>query len=153
MRAKPGAVLVGKAGLWYTVNRCTKGPGQRRLVRGGSDDALPSQGVVCLIKPGWVQKAMSDEIPSNQVNEDEVERLRQRLGSYDPRQVAIWREMSPVRRLDLVGQMYRFALETVRTAERQRHPDLSPEEFKWRVIRRMHGDLSLGRARESEPDV
>ena len=100
-----------------------------------------------------MQRAMSEEIPSSQVNEDEVERLRRRLGPYDPRQVAIWRAMSPARRLDLVGQMYRFALETVRTTERQRHPDLSPEEFKWRVIRRMHGDLSLGRARELEPDA
>ncbi len=96
---------------------------------------------------------MSEEILSSRVNEDEVERLRRRLGSYDPRQVAIWRAMSPARRLDLVGQMYRFALETVRTTERQRHPDLPPEEFKWRVIRRMHGDLSLGRARGSEPDA
>jgi hypothetical protein len=36
----------------------------------------------------------------------------------------------------------------VRTTERQRHPDLSPEELNWRVIRRMHGDLSLGRGQE-----
>lgn len=98
---------------------------------------------------------MSDEIPSSQENQDEVERLRlrRRLGAYDPRQVALWRAMSPARRLDLVGQMYHFALETVRTTERQRHPELSPEEFKWRVIRRMHGDRSLGRARESKPDA
>jgi hypothetical protein len=96
---------------------------------------------------------MNKEMPSNPGSEDEVERLRRRLGSYDPRQVAIWREMSPARRLDLVGQMYRLALDTVRTTERRRHPDLSPEAFKWRVIRRMHGDLSLGRARESKPDA
>jgi hypothetical protein len=81
-----------------------------------------------------------------------VERLRQRLGTLDPRQVAIWREMSPARRLDLVGQMYRLALETVRTTERQRHPGLSAEALNWRVIRRMHGDLSLGKALEPMPD-
>jgi hypothetical protein len=60
--------------------------------------------------------------------------------------------MNPARRLELVGQMYRFALEAVRTMERRRHPDLSPEELKWRVIRRMHRDLSLGQTWESESD-
>jgi len=82
----------------------------------------------------------------------DVERLRQRLGRYHPRQVAIWRRMSGARRLDLVGQAYHFALDTVRLTERRRHPDLSPEELKWRVIRRMHGDFSLGRARELHAD-
>lgn len=96
---------------------------------------------------------MSKEGLSIQVYKDEVERLRRRLGPYDPRQVALWRAMSPARRLDLVGQMYHWALETVRTTERQRHPDLSPEEFKWRVIRRMHGDLSLDQTGESQPDA
>jgi len=93
---------------------------------------------------------MSSQQAAEQSNRDEVERLRRRLGSFDPRQVAIWREMSPARRLDLVGQMYRLALETVRLSERRRHPDLSPEELNWRVIRRMHGDLSLGRAQGPE---
>ena len=74
------------------------------------------------------------------------------LEPLDPRQVAIWREMSPARRLDIVGQLYHLALEMVRTTERQRHPDLSPEEFRWRVIRRMHGDLSLGREGEANAD-
>jgi hypothetical protein len=32
----------------------------------------------------------------------------------------------------------------VRLTETRCNPDLSPEELKWRVIRRMHGDLSLG---------
>jgi hypothetical protein len=50
---------------------------------------------------------MSEEIPSIQVNEDEVERLRWRLGSLDPRQVAIWREMSPARRLDLSPEEFK----------------------------------------------
>ena len=75
------------------------------------------------------------------------------LEPLDPRQVAIWRAMSPARRLDLVGQLYHLALETVRTTERQRHPDLPPEEFRWRVIRRMHGDPSLGREREAQADA
>jgi hypothetical protein len=104
---------------------------------------------------------MTDESPSTQSDDasksiaalDEVDRLRQRLGPLDRRQVAIWRGMSPARRLDLVGQMYHFALEMVRTTERRRHPDLSSEEFMWRVIRRMHGDLSLGQARESKSDA
>lgn len=95
---------------------------------------------------------MSSGQAAEQPNKDKVERLRERLGPFDARQVAIWREMSPARRLDLVGQMYRLALETVRLSERRRHPDLSPEELNWRVIRRMHGDLSLGRAQVPESD-
>ena len=78
----------------------------------------------------------------NERNGQEQKRQELRL---DPRRVAIWREMSPARRLDLVGQMCHLALEMVRTTERQRHPDLPPEELQWPVIRRMHGDLSLGR--------
>jgi hypothetical protein len=35
--------------MWYNVNRCTKEPGQWRLAKGSSDDALPSQGVVCFV--------------------------------------------------------------------------------------------------------
>lgn len=87
-----------------------------------------------------------------QVDREEVERVRQRLAPLDPRQVAIWRGMSPARRLELVGQMYRFALEAVRTTERQRHPGLSAEALNWRVVRRMHGDLSLGRPMEPMSD-
>jgi hypothetical protein len=87
---------------------------------------------------------------SVQVDGDEVERLRRRLGPFDGRQVAVWRQMSTARRLDLVGQMYRFALETVRTTERRQHPDLSAEELRWHVIRRIHGDLSLGKVGESK---
>lgn len=93
---------------------------------------------------------MGSERVAGQPNDDKVERLCRRLGTFDPRQVAIWREMSPAQRLDLVGQMYRLALDTVRLSEQRRHPDLSPEELNWRVIRRMHGDLSLGRARGPE---
>jgi hypothetical protein len=82
-----------------------------------------------------------------QVDGDEVERLCRRLGPFDARQVAIWREMGPAGRLRLAFQMHQFALEIVRTTERRRYPDLSPEKLNWRVIRRIHGDLSLGRER------
>lgn len=91
----------------------------------------------------------SEQRPRNS-DIDEVERLRQRLGLLHPRQVAIWRRMSGARRLDLVGQAYHFALETVRLTERRRYPDLSPEELKWRTIRRMHGDLTLGTVKEPQ---
>jgi hypothetical protein len=87
-----------------------------------------------------------------QVDEDEVERLRRRLGPFDPHQVALWREMGPAGRLRLAFQMHQFALSIVRTTERQRHPDLSAEELNWRIIRRMHGDLALGREREMDAD-
>jgi len=63
----------------------------------------------------------------------------------DPRQVAVWRAMTPARKLELVFQAYQLALEMVRVTERQAHPDLSEEELNWRITRRMQGDQSLGR--------
>jgi hypothetical protein len=95
---------------------------------------------------------LSDESLTISADLDEVDRLRRRLGSYHPRQVLIWREMSGSRRIELVCQAYRFALETVRFTERRRHPDLTSEELNWRVIRRMHGDLPLRRAGEPRSD-
>ena len=71
--------------------------------------------------------------------------IHKRIGTLDPEQVKIWRAMSPARRLDLAFQAYQFALDAVRLTERQRHPDLSPEELAWRVTRRMQHDPSLGR--------
>jgi hypothetical protein len=53
--------------------------------------------------------------------------------------------MSPARRLELAFQSYQFALDVVRLTERQRHPDLSPDELAWRVTRRLQGDPRLGR--------
>jgi len=78
-------------------------------------------------------------------NEDAIEALRRRLGRLDPRQVAIWREMSPARRLELAFQAYQFALDAVRLTEQRNHPDLSPDELAWRVTRRMQGNPRLGR--------
>jgi hypothetical protein len=83
------------------------------------------------------------ETPDNR--DDAVEALRRRLGRLDPRQVAIWRAMSGARRLEIAFQAYQLALDVVRLTERQRHPDLSPEELAWRVTRRMQGDANLGR--------
>ena len=79
------------------------------------------------------------------VTEDAVVPMRHRLGKLDPRQVAAWRAMTPAQRLELAFQAYQFALDAVRTTEKQRHPDLSPEELAWRVTRRMQGDQKLGR--------
>jgi hypothetical protein len=45
----------------------------------------------------------------------------------------------------VAGQMYSFALQVIRVQEKQRHPDLDPETFNWRVIRRLHGNKRLGR--------
>lgn len=75
----------------------------------------------------------------------DVDALQRRLGELDPHQVAAWRKMSPVRRLEIAFQAYQFALDTVRLTERQRHPDLAPEELSWRVTRRMQGAPDLGR--------
>ena len=79
------------------------------------------------------------------ITEDAVVPMRHRLGKLDPRQVAAWRAMTPAQRLELAFQAYQFALDAVRTTEKQRHPDLSPEELAWRVTRRMQGDQRLGR--------
>ena len=79
------------------------------------------------------------------ITEDAVVPMRHRLGKLDPRQVAAWRAMTPAQRLELAFQAYQFALDVVRTTEKQRHPDLSPEELAWRVTRRMQGDHKLGR--------
>lgn len=76
-----------------------------------------------------------------------IEQLRRRLGPLDPQQVAIWRRMTPARRLELAFQAYQFALDVVRLTEQQRHPDLSPDELAWRVTRRMQGNPNLGRER------
>jgi hypothetical protein len=93
-----------------------------------------------------------DEVQSARPSDDVVERQLQNLEPLDPRQVTIWRAMTPARRLDLAFQAYHLALEVVRVTERRRHPNLSPEELKWRVIRRMHGDPSLGRSQKMPAD-
>ena len=74
-----------------------------------------------------------------------VESLRRRLGQPDSHQVAAWRAMDPARRLEIAFQAYQFALDTVRLTERQRYPDLPPDELAWRVTRRMQGNPKLGR--------
>lgn len=94
-----------------------------------------------------------DESVSIEPDLNSVERLRHLLGTLDPRQVAIWRETSPARKLRLRFQAHQFFLGVVRTTERHRHPDLSPAELNWRVLRRMHGDLHLGRGNEVQEDA
>ena len=78
------------------------------------------------------------------VTEDAVVPMRRRLGKLMARQVAAWRAMTPAQRLELALRPYQFALDAIRTTEKQRHPDLSPEELAWRVTRRMQGDQKLG---------
>ncbi len=89
---------------------------------------------------------MTDQPAQNHDERDDaVEALSRRLGRLDPRQVAIWRAMGPIGRLELAFQAYQFVLDMVRLTERQRHPDLSPDELAWRVTRRMQGNPRLGR--------
>lgn len=79
------------------------------------------------------------------VQDEQMQSLQKRLDWPDPRQIEIWRSMSPARRLEIAFQAYQFALDIVRLTERKRHPDLSPEELAWRVTRRMQGDPHLGK--------
>jgi hypothetical protein len=74
-----------------------------------------------------------------------VEQLRRRLGPLHHTQVLTWQQMSPARRLELAFQAYQFALDAVRLTEQRRHPELSPDELAWRVVRRMQGNPQLGR--------
>lgn len=74
-----------------------------------------------------------------------IERLHERIGRLDRRQIIAWQKMSPAERLDIAFQAYQFALEAVRLTERQHHPDLPEVEFNWRVTRRMQGNQKLGR--------
>ena len=71
--------------------------------------------------------------------------LNERLGTLDRRQIAIWRAMTPARRLEIAFQAYQFVLDAVRLTERRRHPELSDEELAWRVTRRIQGNPHLGR--------
>ena len=73
-----------------------------------------------------------------------IEELRQRIGRLDRQQIIAWQRMSPAQRLDIAFQAYHFALEAVRLTERQKHPNLSQEEFNWRVVRRMQANQKLG---------
>lgn len=74
-----------------------------------------------------------------------VEQLRRRLGPLHREQVLAWQRMSPARRLELAFQAYQLALDAVRLTERRRHPELPPDELAWRVVRRMQGNLKLGK--------
>lgn len=107
---------------------------------------------LCLFGPGVERDAVMDECVSIESNRNRVAGLHRRLGSLDPRQVAIRGNVSPVRKLQLVFQARRFSLEVVRTTEKRQHPHLSPEELNWRVLRRMHGDLQLGRGSKVQAD-
>jgi hypothetical protein len=75
---------------------------------------------------------------------DSIEQLQNRLGRFEPQQIAAWRRMTPAERLAVAFEAYQFALEVVRLTERQRHPHLSENEFNWRVTRRMQGNQKLG---------
>ena len=83
------------------------------------------------------------------MSDDLVEQLHRRIGVYDRQQILLWQRMSPVERLEVAFQAYQLALDAVRLTERQRHPDLSEEELKWRVIRRMQGSQRLGREKDA----
>jgi hypothetical protein len=81
-----------------------------------------------------------------------IEKLHERIGRLDRQQIIAWQKMSPVERLEIAFQAYQFALEAVRLTERQRYPNLSPEQFNWRVTRRMQGNQKLGRGSDRGPN-
>lgn len=68
-----------------------------------------------------------------------------KLDPIDHNQIAIWRKMTPARRLAIAFQMHQFALNAIRVTERRKHPQLTVDEFNWHVTRRMQGNLKLGK--------
>jgi hypothetical protein len=65
--------------------------------------------------------------------------MRRRLGMLDPQQVAIWREMTPARKLQLTFQMWRLARKIAWSTERRCHPEMSEVQLCRRVWKRFHG--------------
>lgn len=105
----------------------------------------PRHGIIGNERSKRVKKMSGNDDLKKASEQDAVETLRRRLGKLEPQQIAAWRAMGPVRRLELAFQAYQFALDVVRLTERQRHPDLPAHELAWRVTRRMQGDVRLGR--------
>jgi len=68
-----------------------------------------------------------------------------RLDPLDRKQIEIWRNMGPIKRLEMAFQSYQFALEAVRLTERQNHPELPAEELNWRILQRMQGQQFVQR--------
>jgi hypothetical protein len=89
----------------------------------------------------------------NQNLSDPIEQLRQRIGRLEPQQIIAWQQMTPAQRLDLAFQAYQFALDAVRLTERRRHPNLSEDDFNWRVTRRMQGNQKLGKAENAGKNI
>lgn len=81
-----------------------------------------------------------------------IERLYERIGRLDRQQILAWQKMAPAERLEVAFQAYQFALEAVRLTERRRYPDLTDEQFNWRVTRRMQGNQKLGREPNRDPN-
>jgi len=67
------------------------------------------------------------------------QQLNVQLSPLDRKQIEVWRNMGPIKRLEMAFQAYQFALEAVRLTERQNHPELSAEELNWRIVQRMQG--------------
>jgi hypothetical protein len=81
-----------------------------------------------------------------------IERLYERIGRLDRQQILAWQKMAPAERLEVAFQAYQFALEAVRLTERRSYPDLTDEQFNWRVTRRMQGNQKLGREPNRDPN-
>jgi len=81
----------------------------------------------------------SSEAELSQAVRELAESFRRRLGTLDPQQTAIWRQMTPAQKIRLASHLYDLARRIIWTTERQAHPDSSPEELYWRMLRRMHG--------------
>ena len=115
---------------------------QKRLQR--SEDNLKA-GRFLEVQPGEIDRAVEWLHEGATINEPtpatskQAKEMRRRLGRLDPQQVAIWREMTPARKLRLVFQMWHLARKIAWSTERRWHPELTEEELSQRVWKRFHG--------------
>lgn len=81
---------------------------------------------------------------------EEMQRaIRQAFAEIDPRQIAIWREMSPERRNQIINNVISSARQVAIESEQQRHPDLPPKKSttgRWPALcEDMNGNPDYGR--------
>ena len=86
----------------------------------------------------WLHEGATTNEPAPAISK-QAEEMRRRLGTLDPQQVAIWREMTSARKLELLFQMWHLARKMAWSTERRWHPELTEEELSQRVWKRFHG--------------
>ncbi len=113
---------------------------QKRLQR--SEDDLKA-GRFLEVKAGeidraveWLHEGATITEPTPAISK-QAEEMRRRLGTLDPQQVAIWREMTPARKVRLAFEGWAAGLNEIWTIEQQRHPGAPKQELAQYVIQHL----------------